>query len=139
MKSLKIIKWSIVVIITIIYTYFSFSFGFWLTGDMHSGGPLVGLFFTPIVFFLLKFIFFYQDIKSRKTILLSLLTFFLFFTYLIGISFLTEYLFSILSNEDSFIYKYSLGINFINWVITIILTFMSHKVLSKLIIKSKKN
>ena len=133
MKSVKIIRWVIVVITTIIYIYFSLSFGFWLTGDMHSGGPLVGLFLTPVVFFLLRFIFFYDDTKTRKTTLISLLIFCLFFIYLIGISYLSEFVYSSLIDEESLIFEYSFYFNLVNWILTILLTFLSYKFLNKLI------
>ena len=118
MKSIKIIRWTIIIITTIVYTYFSFSFGFWLTGDMHSGGPLVGLFLTPFVFFLLRFIFFYQDIKTRRRTLISLLTFCLFFIYLIGISYFTDFIYSSLIDEEYFIYEYSFYFSLVNWSLT---------------------
>ena len=133
MKSVKIIRWVIVVITTTIYIYFSLSFGFWLTGDMHSGGPLVGLFLTPVVFFLLRFIFFYDDTKTRKTTLISLLIFCLFFIYLIGISYLSEFVYSSLIDEESLIFEYSFYFNLVNWILTILLTFLSYKFLNKLI------
>ncbi|WP_339884725.1 hypothetical protein [Polaribacter vadi] len=133
MKSIKIIRWTIIIITTIVYTYFSFSFGFWLTGDMHSGGPLVGLFLTPFVFFLLRFIFFYQDIKTRRRTLISLLTFCLFFIYLIGISYFTDFIYSSLIDEEYFIYEYSFYFSLINWSLTVLLTFLTYKFLNKLI------
>tara|TARA_R110001606_G_scaffold264190_1_gene412866 strand:+ start:264 stop:674 length:411 start_codon:yes stop_codon:yes gene_type:complete len=133
MKSIKIIRWTIIIITTIVYTYFSFSFGFWLTGDMHSGGPLVGLFLTPFVFFLLRFIFFYQDIKTRRRTLISLLTFCLFFIYLIGISYFTDFIYSSLIDEEYFIYEYSFYFSLVNWSLTVLLTFLTYKFLNKLI------
>jgi len=135
MKSIKFIRWIIVIITTIVYIYFSLSFGFWLTGDMHSGGPLVGLFLTPVVFFLLRFIFFYQDIKTRRTTLTSLLTFCLFIIYLFGISYFSDFVYSFLLDEDYLIYEYSFYFSLINWSLAILSTFISYKILNKLIRK----
>ena len=65
MKNKNTVKWFVITIATLIYLGFSFKIGFLLTGDIHNGGPLIGLFFTQIITLIMTLFFFFNQKETR--------------------------------------------------------------------------
>ena len=55
----------ILTILGLIYLINSFKFGFWISGDMHSGGSFVGILLFPLFIALMVFFLFINEPKRR--------------------------------------------------------------------------
>jgi len=137
MKSRQIIKWIAIAIITGGYIWFSLDFGFWLTGDMHSGGPLVGPILTPILTLPLIILLFYNDRIIKNRTIKILLAFLSFIIYFILFTYLINYFFILIFKEYYLMHEYSLWISLTRWLLTISMTITTFIILNKMIKPNK--
>ena len=130
---MRIIKWSIIVLVTVVLIYFSGFIGYKITGDLHNGGPIVGLILTPIVAFLLILLFFLNEIKLRNLSILLLSTYITFFGIFFILSFLLNNVLQFIIKEYYVISKIWVWITITNIFLTSILTtfvfFWTRKIL----------
>ncbi|WP_266202234.1 hypothetical protein [Pontibacter kalidii] len=64
--SLNYFRISVLTVVSLIYLMNSFKIGFWITGDMHSGGPFVGPLLFPLLLAILTFLLFINNSKVRR-------------------------------------------------------------------------
>jgi hypothetical protein len=57
------------------YLFYSFKIGFWMTGDMHSGGPFAGLLLFPILLTVATFLLFINKQTIRKVAAIGLIAY----------------------------------------------------------------
>ena len=48
MEQWKVIRRIVLIAISSVYLMYAFRIGFWITKDMHSGGPMVGVLLFPL-------------------------------------------------------------------------------------------
>lgn len=63
--SSKDIKEIVLVALSLIYLLNSFKIGFWITGDMHSGGPFAGVLLFPFFLSVAALLFFWKEKRVR--------------------------------------------------------------------------
>ena len=136
MKNKNTVKWFVITIATLIYLGFSFKIGFLLTGDIHNGGPLIGLFFTPIITLIMTLFFFFNQKETRVKTIIILTTFLLFLLYTLIFSLLINYISLKIYKEYYLIYEHSTFINSIKWILIILSTLVTY-LLTKKIIRKK--
>lgn len=137
MKKTNTIKWLAITITTLIYLSFSLKIGFLLTGDMHSGGPLIGLFFTPFIALTMTLILFFNQRKIREKTIISLTTFLSFFLYALIFNSMVNSLFLKIYKEHYLFSEHMILINSTK-LILIALTTSATYFLSRRIITIKK-
>ena len=136
MKNKNTVKWFVITIATLIYLGFSFKIGFLLTGDIHNGGPLIGLFFTPIITLIMTLFLFFNQKETRVKTIIILTTFLLFLLYTLIFSLLINYISLKTYKEYYLIYEHSTFINSIKWILIILSTLVTY-LLTKKIIRKK--
>lgn len=136
MKNKNTVKWFVITIATLIYLGFSFKIGFLLTGDIHNGGPLIGLFFTPIITLIMTLFLFFNQKETRVKTIIILTTFLLFLLYTLIFSLLINYISLKIYKEYYLIYEHSTFINSIKWILIILSTLVTY-LLTKKIIRKK--
>lgn len=125
----------IITLLTSLYLWFSLDFGFWLSGDMHSGGSLIGPILTPIITISLVATLFYNRKKLRINSMKILLTFISFIIFSFLILSLDNYILILIFKEDYLINKYLFWINIIRLIVAIILTTIVYIKLTKIVKK----
>ena len=135
MISKNAIKWIVILITTLIYVSFSLKIGYWLTGDIHSGGPLIGLFLTPVVTLTTTVILFFDKKQIRERTILILLTFLFFILYIVSFNALLNFLALKIYKEYYIVYEHSTLISSTKWVLIILLTLITYLIIKKIIIK----
>ncbi len=137
MRNKNTIKWFVITIATLIYLIFSFKIGFLLTGDIHNGGPLIGLFFTPIITLIMTLILFFNQKETRVKTIIILTTFLLFLLYTLVFNLLVNYISLKIYKEYYLIYEHSTFINSTKWILIILSTLVTY-LLTTRITKKKK-
>ncbi len=64
------IRWVVLIAICLIYLLNAFKIGFGISGDMHSGGPFVGVLLFPLFAALLTLLLFLDKPGTRRISLL---------------------------------------------------------------------
>jgi hypothetical protein len=126
MKNTNKIKCLAILITTLIYLSFSFRIGYWLTGDIHNGGPLVGLFLTPLITLLMTLILFINHRQTREKTIIILTTFLFFILYSLVFNRLANYFSLKIYKEYYLIYEHSTLINSTKWILIILSTLITY-------------
>lgn len=132
MKNKNTVKWLVITIATLIYLVFSFKIGFLLTGDIHNGGPLIGLFFTPTITLIMTLILFFNQKETRVKTIIILTTFLLFLLYTLIFNLLINYISLKIYKEYYLIYEHSTFINSTKWILIIISTLITYLLTKKI-------
>ena len=126
MKNTNKIKCLAILITTLIYLSFSFRIGYWFTGDIHNGGPLVGLFLTPLITLLMTLILFINHRQTREKTIIILTTFLFFILYSLVFNRLANYFSLKIYKEYYLIYEHSTLINSTKWILIILSTLITY-------------
>ena len=135
LDKIRIIKWTIVSIATILYVIFSLDTGIWLTGDMHNGGPFIGLLVTPVFTLIVILLLFQKERKTKNISIIILSTLILFFIYYFVLTILINSLFIKIFKEYYLMNEYSIWIKLTKWVMVTFMTITSYLIVKKI----KKN
>lgn len=73
----KSIKEFALIAFSLIYLLNSFKIGFWITGDMHSGGPFAGLILFPFFLAIATLALFWKETRIRTYSLIVITTYLL--------------------------------------------------------------
>ena len=66
----NMIRWLVLITLSIGYLLNALKIGFWISGDMHSGGPFVGVLLFPLFAALLTLLLFLKEPRPRRISLL---------------------------------------------------------------------
>jgi hypothetical protein len=130
-KYKKVIKWIIISLITLIYVSGSFNIGYRLTGDMHNGGPFVGLLLTPFITTTMILIMFFHDRLVRKWTILIFLTFLSLIMYFSLFTILLNKLFLAIFKEYYLMHEYWIYISLTKWVLIALSTTTTYILLNR--------
>ncbi len=62
----KVIRRIVLIAIGSVYLMYAFRIGFWITGDMHSGGPMIGVLLFPLFVSLVTIALYWPERKTRS-------------------------------------------------------------------------
>jgi hypothetical protein len=137
MKNTNKIKWLAILITTLIYLSFSFRIGYWLTGDIHNGGPLVGLFLTPLITLIMTLILFINHKQTREKTIIILTTFLFFILYSLVFNRLANYFSLKIYKEYYLIYEHSTLISSTKLILIILSTLVTYLMTKRITTKKK--
>lgn len=130
-----VFKLIIIILLTSLFLWFSLDFGFWLSGDMHSGGSLIGPLLTPILTLSLIIILFYSKKMVRINAIKILLTFISFMISSFIILYFTDYFLIFIFKEYFLIDNYIIWINIFRLALIIYITTKVYFQISSIIKK----
>lgn len=62
----KLIRRIVLIAISAVYLMFAFRIGFWITGDIHNGGQMVGILLFPIFVSLVTMALYWPERRTRS-------------------------------------------------------------------------
>ncbi len=62
----KVMRRIVLIAISSVYLIYAFRIGFWITGDIHSGGPIVGVILFPLFVSLVTIALYWPERKTRS-------------------------------------------------------------------------